>query len=143
MKFYHGQYILPGLVVFLVLITFPMWYGVAGSKPPFANPVPNTAGEKCIEAKAYMRANHMQMLIRWRDEVVRQGERTYTAKDGKQWNKSLTRTCMACHGQANEKGQSTSPATYCEHCHAYVGVHTPTYCWDCHIDPATVGKEGK
>jgi len=143
MRFYHGRYIFPGLLAFMALITFPMWYGAAGSKPPFQNPVSNTAGEKCIESKDYMRANHMRLLIAWRDSVVRNGERTYIASDGRLWNKSLTPTCMACHGQANTAGESTSPATYCEHCHRYVGVRTPIYCWDCHIDPVAVNKGAK
>ena len=155
---YHGKYIIPGLVVFLVVITFPIWYGVAGSGRQFDNPIAPGPGELCIEDAPWMRENHMRLLNRWRDEVVRDGKRLREAgRDGKNLVqeyplKSLTRTCMACHGKAEKDAagnwKSTSAATYCDECHNYVGVHSfsqsPTYCWDCHIDPVTVGqKPGK
>ena len=41
-----------------------------------------------------MRANHMKMLGAWRDGVVREGKRLYTAKDGRTFEKSLTGTCI-------------------------------------------------
>lgn len=134
MKFYHGKFIIPGLIVFIVAVTFPMWYGVARGGATFQSP-PNPNGEQCIEDTEFMRGNHMQMLTEWRDEVVRDGDRIYTSKrDGKKHEKSLTKNCMACHGKADAAGKSTSAATYCGDCHDYVGVHP--YCWDCHIDPA-------
>ena len=140
MKLYHGTLILPGLILFLIAVTFPMWYGVASGKRSFESP-PNPNGEACIESKEYMRANHMQLLAKWRDDVVRRGERVHLSElDGKPYEKSLTGTCMACHGQADAEGKSTSAATYCLDCHEYVGV--TTYCWDCHIDPAAPPAEG-
>ena len=142
MKLYHGKYVIPALALFLTVATFPIWYGVATGGPTFENKIEAAEGEQCVESKAYMRANHMQLLTAWRDEVVRDGERVYEAKDGEQYEKSLTKTCMACHAQADADGKSTSAATYCLDCHAYVGVDT--YCWNCHVDPAATGdKEGK
>lgn len=145
MRLYHGKYIIPGLAVFFVIVTFPMWYGAATGKPAFENTIVPADGEHCVESKEFMRANHMQLLNDWRDEVVREGKRVYTAeRDGREWNKSLTKTCMACHGKAKMEGEnvvSATAATYCQHCHDYVGVNT--YCWDCHIDPVRVGKEAK
>ena len=142
MKLYQGRYIIPGLVAFLFVATFPLWFGAASREEPFQSP-PNPNGETCIEPKETMRENHMQLLIAWRDEVVREGNRTYTASDGTEWSKSLTNTCMSCHGKADENGKSVGPAAYCGDCHDYVGVHTPVYCWDCHIDPVAVGGEAE
>ena len=138
MKLYHGKYIIPGLIVFLAGVTFPMWYGVARGGSTFQSP-PNPNGEQCIESREFMRDNHMRMLNAWRDEVVREGERVYVSqRDGKKYDKSLTKTCMACHGKVNAAGKSAGAATYCGDCHDYVGVKP--YCWDCHIDPATAKR---
>ena len=60
----------------------------------------------------------------WRDEVVRVNQRTFEAPDGREWEKSLTRTCLACHAEKAE---------FCDKCHDYLGVQP--YCWDCHVDP--------
>ena len=39
MKLYGGGVILPGLVVFLILATLPLWFGaVAGAKTTFVSP---------------------------------------------------------------------------------------------------------
>lgn len=149
MKLYHGKYIIPGLAVFLAIATFPIWYSAArGGLPlkPFKNPLQVEGGPACIEKTEFMRAKHMRLLNEWRDEVVRDGDRVYEASDGKKYDKSLTKTCMACHARVDADGKSASEATYCLDCHAYVGVDT--YCWDCHVDPAATdeapdGKEGK
>jgi RNase P subunit RPR2 len=74
-----------------------------------------------------MRAAHMKMLIQWREDVVRRGDRRFVAFNGKVYEKSLTRTCLGCHNKAG----------FCDRCHAYSGVSGP-YCWNCHSDPQTV-----
>lgn len=133
MKLHGGPYIITGLVAFLAITTFPIWYGaVVGAKPAFKSP-PNPQNELCIEPKGFMRDRHMQLLNQWRDDVVRRGDRVYIATDGKKWNKSLTQTCMACHGRVDAQGNSQGAAMYCGQCHDY--VHVTPYCWDCHIDP--------
>ena len=68
----------------------------------------------------------MQLLMDWRDDVVRSNRRIVTTDDGRSFYKSLSGTCMSCH---------QDKAGFCDKCHDYVGV-TPT-CWDCHIE--TVG----
>jgi len=134
MKLYGGAYIIPGLLVFLGLATTPLWRGAAaGTAASFQSP-PNPGAERCLEPKEFMRDRHMQLLIQWREDVVRGASRLYTAADGRRWDKSLTSTCMACHGKADAHGNSTTAATYCTECHHYVGVSL--YCWDCHVDPA-------
>lgn len=122
---YDAGKVILGLIVFIVLITFPTWYNVATGKatyvPDLEKPV---KGETCIADVEYMRANHMDLLNQWRDTVVRQGTRVYTAPDGKKYNMSLSQTCLDCHA---------SKANFCDRCHNYMGVDP--YCYDCHIIP--------
>jgi len=122
-----------GLVLFLALITFPIWYNLVGGKesePPTIELPPDET--QCIADREYMRKEHMQVLMDWRDEVVRGNQRIYTAADGRRFPMSLSGTlrtedggsCMSCH--ANK-------ANFCDRCHNYLAV-TP-YCWDCHVEP--------
>ena len=121
--------ILAGLAVFLVLITFPVWYNFAGGRAPdVPKPVlPEDKTLQCVQDTAYMKRSHMDLLMTWRDKVVRENVRTFVAPDGKTYAMSLTKTCMKCH---------TSKADFCDKCHNYVAVKP--YCWDCHIDPDLV-----
>ncbi len=122
---YDTGKILTGLAIFLCLVTFPAWYQVAGGKTTLAPEIILPADEKqCVEPTEYMRANHMELLLDWRDSVVRQGIRNYTASNGKEYNMSLTGTCLDCHKNKEE---------FCDRCHDYLG-EKPT-CWSCHITP--------
>jgi hypothetical protein len=136
MKLYHGKFIIPGLAVFLLLASFPILRGFSGAQPPFQSP-PNPKSERCIESGPFMRAHHMRLLKQWRDDVVRAGDRVYVAGDGRRWEKSLTRTCLGCHGQADKNGHSTSAATFCTECHIYVNAKPD--CWNCHMENAEFG----
>jgi hypothetical protein len=122
---YDAGKVILGLIVFIVLITFPTWYNVATGKatyvPDLEKPV---KGETCIADIQYMQANHMDLLNQWRDAVVRQGTRVYTAPDGKKYNMSLSLTCLDCHSNKDK---------FCDRCHDYMGVDP--YCYDCHIIP--------
>jgi hypothetical protein len=69
----------------------------------------------------------MDLLLDWREEVVRKGVREFVAFDGKTYTMGLTQTCMNCH---------TSKEDFCDRCHNYVAVSP--YCWDCHIDPKLI-----
>lgn len=125
MAMHDAGKIIPGVVLFLVLVTFPIWYtaarGQSGYRPELEYP---KGEEKCVESTEYMRSWHMDLLNEWRDAVVRHGERTYTAADLKTYNMSLQNTCMKCH---------TNKAAFCDRCHGYVGVSPG--CWDCHVEP--------
>ena len=114
-----------GLAVFLGLVTFPIWYnsasGTGSAAPVLQKPV---KGDACIYPLEYMRASHMDVLMEWRDEVVRNNRRLVSV-GGKTYTMSLTATCMDCH---------TSKADFCDKCHDFAGVKP--YCWDCHVDPA-------
>lgn len=116
--------ILVGLLVFIAAVTFPFWRGfIAAGEPP---EIELPAGEtRCVEDAAWMKANHMNLLDDWRDQVVREEKKIYKSTvDGAEYEMSLTRTCMGCHKQR---------ANFCDRCHTYADVKP--YCWDCHVEP--------
>ena len=120
----RGRIVL-GLLVFLALATFPIWYNLGSGEPSRPPELRLPSDEQaCVADTAYMRTEHMQLLMDWRDEVVRTNQRVLTTDDGRRYYKSLSGTCMSCHDNKQE---------FCDKCHDYVGV-TP-YCWDCHVEP--------
>jgi hypothetical protein len=128
---YDKGKVVPGLIIFLALVLSPIVYNAMSGGASVAPEVKYPPGEtQCIESKQYMRENHMQLLIDWRETVVREGNRIYTATDGKEYNMSLTSECMSCH---------SNKAEFCDRCHDYLKVKP--YCWDCHIVPPPVEKE--
>ena len=126
---YDAGKIIPGVVIFLGLATFPIWFGHGRSAPPPELQI-NTAAiqqlaeKRCLEPTAYMKANHMELLDSWRNEVVREGNRVYVASDGKKYEMSLSHTCMNCHSNKDQ---------FCDRCHNYEGVKPS--CWNCHVVP--------
>jgi hypothetical protein len=76
---------------------------------------------ECIESRAYMQANHMQLLDEWRDAVVREGSTTFINSTGQPFEMSLDETCLDCHSNRTE---------FCDTCHEFMDVKP--YCWDCH-----------
>ena len=122
---YDAGKIIVGLILFIAIISFPVWYDAArGDIPTSANPKIITTEKECVAPTEYMKANHMDLLNQWRDEVVRRGSRIYTAESGRKFEMSLSHTCMDCHSNKSE---------FCDVCHNYAGVNP--YCWDCHIQP--------
>lgn len=124
---YDAGKILIGLVIFVGIVTFPFWssFGDSDTAP---DPVIKTSGN-CVESVEYMRANHMQMLNEWRDDVVRNSDRVYVSQEyGKKFDKSLSsagkESCMSCHSNKEE---------FCDSCHNYTAVDP--YCWTCHVEP--------
>ncbi|MBZ5497239.1 MAG: sulfate reduction electron transfer complex DsrMKJOP subunit DsrJ [Acidobacteriia bacterium] len=119
--------IVAGLLAFLGLISFPFWYDLGAGKTAKGPELRLPEHEKeCVAPVPYMKTSHMKLLNEWRDQVVRNGIRTYTAYNGKTYAISLTGTCLQrCH---------VGKAEFCDRCHAYNGVRSP-YCWDCHVDP--------
>lgn len=127
--------VIAGLIVFLVLVTAPLWYGAlsgrSGEVPQLelAAGLTDSAGRvlpdlHCVRDTVSMRAGHMDLLNQWRDDVVRQGERIYTAADGRRFVMSLQNTCLGCHH---------NKAEFCDRCHDYMSVKP--YCWQCHVEP--------
>lgn len=99
----------------------------------------------CVEEVEEMRANHMTLLIDWRDGIVRHGDTSTVAINGRAYAKSLTGTCIGCH---------TDHQAFCDTCHDYVNT-LPAWparnmsteqggirCWNCHLQPAEGANDG-
>ncbi len=117
--------IIIGLVVFLILVSFPVWYNVATGEPTNAPELKKPeSSQQCIRDTEWMTAHHMDLLDDWRDKVVRDGERYYLDDSGDKIEMSLTHTCLGCHEDREQ---------FCDKCHNYMSVDP--YCWDCHVEP--------
>ena len=96
---YNKRFIIPGLAIFVLFVTFPLWFNAfstAASTVP--KPELPAGGEKqCVAPAAEMRASHMVMLNEWRDDVLRNGNRVAVTVDGKEYRKGLQMACMQCH----------------------------------------------
>jgi hypothetical protein len=121
---YNSGKIIPGLIVFVLFVTIPIWYNHGDAESPPQLELPKDA-KNCVLSVEEMRANHMKLLNVWRDEVLRYGDRATFELEGKQYQKSLMLTCMDCH-KSKEK--------FCDSCHEYTSVKP--YCWDCHLAPS-------
>lgn len=125
---YDSGKIIIGLLIFLVAMTFPIWYNAIGgdvaSPPELEYATKGIPGrDACVMPADYMRPEHMALLDEWRTEVVRNGNRVYVAPDGRKFDRSLTNTCMDCHSNKDK---------FCDACHNYMAI--VPYCWDCHIE---------
>ncbi len=126
-----------------IVLAWPAWARVAGWNRPEAPELARAvvppelaraeraalASARCVEPVAFMRASHMTLLADWRELAVRQGVRTYTAADGREFEISLSGTCLRCH---------RDKAKFCDRCHDYAAVSPG--CWDCHVVPAPGGS---
>ena len=121
--------IFAALAAFMALLCCPFWYARSASADLAR--VPNLqlpANEKqCVAPLKYMRSSHMKLLLDWREDVVRRGQRSYIAYNGKVYDKSLSRTCLGCHNKRD----------FCDRCHEYAGVSGPS-CWNCHNAPQSI-----
>jgi hypothetical protein len=128
---YDGKKIIPGLIIFLGIITSPFWYNAVSGKTGYV-PKPEIPADKkeCVEPRATIRINHKDLLDAWMQSVVRRGDRIYRASNGKTYTMDLNRTCMNCHRDKTK---------FCDQCHNYAGVTNK--CWDCHIYPKQVKEE--
>jgi len=120
-----------GLFIFLVLVTSPFWYNLAGNKSEKPKPEIITKHKQCVEDANYMKVNHMTLLNIWRDSVVREGKRIHVSSyNNQEYYISLSsmqhqKSCIGCH---------TNKAQFCDRCHNYTGV-SRLDCWDCHYEP--------
>jgi len=134
MKLRNLGKIAAGILIFVILITFPFWYGKGKTFPQPALGLDTPAiaqlkDKRCVEDTAFMRANHMKLLVTWREAAVRKGNRLYTATDGRIFEAKLSGTCLKCHSNKQQ---------FCDRCHNYVGAKPN--CFSCHIIPAEVRK---
>jgi hypothetical protein len=127
---YNKRLIIPGLVIFIALVTSPIWYNglVANPLPP--KPALPEDSQNCVLPKAEMRDTHMSLLNEWRDDVLRDGNRVTVTVDGKTYRKGLQLACMQCH---------TNKEKFCDSCHEYASVKP--YCWDCHLTPKEIDSK--
>ncbi|MDH5786448.1 MAG: hypothetical protein OEZ16_12690 [Chromatiales bacterium] len=80
-------------------------------------------GEQCVEDTDEMRRNHMQYLLKHRDETLREGVRT------KQYS---LKQCIECHVPSDDApaASRTEGEHFCKNCHVYTGVTID--CFECH-----------
>lgn len=128
---YNKVTIIPGLIIFVLFVTFPLWFNAFSTASTVPKPELPPGGEKqCVASATEMRASHMALLDEWRDEVLRDGGRISVTVGGKEYRKGLQMACMQCH---------TNKEKFCDSCHEYVSV-TP-YCWDCHLTPTAAAEK--
>ena len=141
---YDKGKIITGIIIALLLLTFPLIYlAASGDGGYVAEPVLPADEEQCIEETEWMIENHMKLLDEWRNTVVRGGDRVYEATDGDVYYMGLTGLdeeemagvreglgladidsggCLQCH---TDKGE------FCDVCHDYSGAEPA--CWNCHV----------
>lgn len=124
--------IIIGIVVFLLVMTAPMWLNIgrgseiAEPEVSLDTPMINAMGadKHCIYDKEYMRAHHMEILHQWKKQAIRDSNRTYVTPEGEEYHVSLQQTCLACHSNYED---------FCKKCHDYNDVDPN--CWNCHVNP--------
>lgn len=114
-----------GAVAILIgILTLPFWHGALNRTGAAAPALPAAKGGQCIRPVAWMRENHMHLLMQLRDEVVHEGIRRE--------HESLS-DCMNCHVTKLANGlypSATSREFFCNSCHGHVGVRID--CFSCH-----------
>lgn len=130
---YDAKKVFIGILIFLGLLTFPLWYGRGKAIPAFqlkidTPEIARLTEKKCIEPTPYMRSSHMELIDSWRTAVVREGQRYFVSSEGKKIFMSLSQNCLGCHSNKEK---------FCDICHNYAGVKPN--CWSCHNVP----KEAK
>jgi len=160
---YKGGKIIASLIVFVAFLTLPFLFNMGKANAGPENLKASItqlqlAGKQCVEPAAYMRANHMQLLVKWRNSDVREGNTVYINSQGKSFDISL-QSCLECHATPSTQaaintGAVSNPATntggvsnpelntsssqFCVTCHNYASVK-PT-CWSCHSGPEGAPK---
>lgn len=131
--------IIIGIIVFLLVMTIPLWMDMGKSSaaegPQVSLDTPEInalSDKKCIYDTDYMRHHHMEILADWKVQVVRYNKNVYIAPDGSEYEMSLQKTCLKCHSNYDD---------FCKKCHDYNGVQPN--CWNCHTNPSTEIGGGK
>ena len=127
---YNKGTIIAGLAIFVLFVTFPIWFNGLDAGPLPKPELPPGGEKQCVAPAAEMRDKHMQLLNEWRDDVLRNADRVSVTVDGKEYRKGLQMACMQCHSNKEK---------FCDSCHEYAAVQ-PT-CWDCHLTPVEAAKK--
>jgi [DsrC]-trisulfide reductase subunit J len=118
---YDTSKVVPALILFAAVVTFPFWYrAAAGASTPPKRAGATASNGACVAPLDFMGTSHMVLLDDWRREVVRGNG--HTLKDPGGHTMSLTAGCLKCHHDR---------AQFCDHCHDYVAVQPD--CWSCHV----------
>ena len=125
---YNKGMVIAGLIIFVLLVTFPIWFNRLDAGPMPKPELPPGGEKECVAPAAVMRDTHMQLLNEWRDDVTRNSNREVIVVAGKEYGKGLQLACMQCHSNKEK---------FCDSCHEYAAVQ-PT-CWNCHISPTEAG----
>jgi hypothetical protein len=127
---YNKRLVVPGLIIFVLFVTFPLWYNGLSAGPVPKPELPPGGEKQCVAPVSEMRAKHMKLLNEWRDDVLRNGNRETVKVDGKEYVKSLQLACMQCHSNKEK---------FCDSCHDYAAVKP--YCWNCHLTPGEAASK--
>ncbi len=127
---YNKGTIIPGLIIFVLFVTFPIWFNGLNAGDLPKPELPQGGEKQCVAPAAEMRATHMQLLNEWRDDVLRDSNREIIEIGGKKYRKGLQMACMQCH---------TNKEKFCDTCHEYASVKP--YCWDCHLTPTEAASK--
>ncbi len=116
--------IIPALILFLGVMTSPIWYN-SGEVSKLPKPEKPKDYKECVAPTQFMRTSHMVLLNQWRDNILREdGARTGRTANGTEYVRSLQNGCLKCHSDRKK---------FCDTCHTYASVKP--YCWDCHLQP--------
>ena len=127
---YNKGLVIAGLAVFVLFVTFPIWFNRLDAGPMPKPEIPPNGSQQCVRPAAEMRDIHMQLLNEWKSEVIRESKREKIVVDGKEYGKGLQLACMECHSNKEK---------FCDTCHDYAAAQPR--CWDCHIAPAESAKK--
>ena len=86
---------------------------VAGrTRPAQPESVLPASEKQCVAPLGYMRASHMQMLLDWREDVVRRGDRRILRIQRQGLREEPDATCLGCHrqGRVSVTAATNTPA---------------------------------
>ncbi len=109
-------------IVFALLLAISS-SAMADGRVPFPD-IHKGKGDKCILDTAYMRSNHMKVILHHRDDTMYQGKRT---------KRFSLKGCISCHavpGPDKKPVSVKSPKHFCRSCHDYAAVRVD--CFQCH-----------
>ncbi|SHO49704.1 sulfate reduction electron transfer complex DsrMKJOP subunit DsrJ [Desulfopila aestuarii] len=127
---YNKRTVIPGLAIFVLFVTLPLWYNGLSAGPIPKPELPPNGTKECVAPASEMRDNHMVLLNEWRDSVLRESGRSSVSVGGKEYPKALQLACMECHSNKEK---------FCDDCHTYASVKP--YCWDCHLTPVEAASK--
>ena len=128
---YDSGKIIPGLLIFVLLITFPFWYNNLSKAEQVKTPAPpdkamltgfTFADGQEHPPAAEMRAKHMEVLQSF--HTAADPAKMAAAQKGEK--KMQTMSCMMCHGSKEQ---------FCDSCHANISEKKVPDCWTCHTKP--------